>query len=376
MSVASPSLIVRDSGQLEFLSHGESFGVLFDFLSGTISTLAAIYVLCLISRRLHKEGWSNWDALHVSVAALFLAECILGVGHAMSLKWAIKQKVYPGGFCTAQGVMRQMGGTAVALATLTIAVQTFLSLYWLVYLNRTISAIAIGVEYLFVILFVAIGFAAHTHPPREYYAVPTPFWCWIGHGFEGERLGGQYAWFWVALLVSIVLYIPLFLMHFGIIKPGDSWYLPNNPTQSNPSNGSPRALNTTLETCPTDQPTGARDPSPVQPDGSSSLEVQPRRNNMLWSTILYPVLYCVLVLPLSIVRWIAFGKDDTTKGTHHLAGATLTVVSIFALSGIANAVLYLTTRRRFFHPNNTQDDLPLDLPDAATPTGMREGEKG
>lgn len=32
----------------------------------------------------------------------------------------------------------------------------------------------IGVQWLFVILFVAIGFGVHTHPPKEYYASPVP----------------------------------------------------------------------------------------------------------------------------------------------------------------------------------------------------------
>jgi len=303
-------LIVRDSKKLEPLLHGELIGVVFDFFAGMISAVAAIYVLFQISRRLHKEGWSNWDALHVSVTALFVAEFILGVGHAMSLKWAIQSKVYTGTFCTAQGVMRQMGGTAVALTTLTIAVQTFLSLYWVIHLYRTLFAIVIGVEYLFVILFVAIGFGTHTHPPKEYYAVPTPFWCWIGDGFRPERISGEYAWLWVALFGSFLLYIPLFLMHFEIVKPGNALYLPASIPRA-PSEG----------------------------------------NDMLWSTILYPVLYCVLVLPLSIVRWIGFENNDTTKGSHHLAAWTLIVAVIFGLSGVANAILYLTTRKPFFHPN-------------------------
>jgi hypothetical protein len=37
-----------------------------------------------------------------------------------------------------------------------------------------IALFAIGAQWLFVILFVAIGFGIHTHPPNEYYASPIP----------------------------------------------------------------------------------------------------------------------------------------------------------------------------------------------------------
>ena len=70
--------------------------------------------------------------------ALFAAEVILGLGHAISLKWVIEGKVNIGTFCTVQGMLinylrgrfeihdlpvlsgllRQLGDVGVALATL------------------------------------------------------------------------------------------------------------------------------------------------------------------------------------------------------------------------------------------------------------------
>jgi hypothetical protein len=58
----------------------------------------------------------------------------------------------------------------------------------------------------------------------------------------------------------------------------------------------------------------------------------------------YPILYCMLVLPLSIVRWMDFGGAPTK------AAATLTVIAVFGLSGVLNAMLYAFTRTRFFQP--------------------------
>jgi uncharacterized protein with PQ loop repeat len=39
---------------------------------------------------------------------------------------------------------------------------------------KIIALIFVGIEWLFVILFVVIGFVIHTHEGREYYATPTP----------------------------------------------------------------------------------------------------------------------------------------------------------------------------------------------------------
>lgn len=37
------------------------------------------------------------------------------------------------------------------------------------------------------------------------------FWCWIGNGsrYNAERLTGEYVWMWIALSVSLLMYIPL-----------------------------------------------------------------------------------------------------------------------------------------------------------------------
>jgi len=244
----------------------------------------------------------------------------MGIGHAMSLKWIIEGRAYTGGFCTAQGLMRQLGNTYVALSTIVIAVQTFAAVWWLQYLNRTISVIVNCVTFIFMLLWVGIGFGIHTNPPKEYYAVPTPFWCWIGEDFLGERLGGEYIWYWIALFGSILLYIPLFLLAFGHIRTGTEWYRPR------------------AEISPY--------PHMARNDGTDqNVAIALHRNRRLWSTILYPIIYCILVLPLSVVRWMHFVDTSFTN-----AAATLAVVSVFGLSGVLNAMLYAFTRTRFFQP--------------------------
>ena len=60
----------------------------------------------------------------------------------------------------------------------------------------------------------------------------------------------------------------------------------------------------------------------------------------------YPVVYCILVIPLSVVRWLEFHQEDTgTKQNHVPSWATLTVASIFSLTGIADVILFFVTRQ-------------------------------
>ena len=66
--------------------------------------------------------------------------------------------------------------------------------------------------------------------------------------------------------------------------------------------------------------------------------------------IRYPVVYCVLILPLSVVRWIAF-RQVATAGESHISAVAIFIVSIlFSLSGVLNTVMFLLTRARFFLP--------------------------
>lgn len=52
--------------------------------------------------------------------------------------------------------------------------QTFVSLWWLKYPTIQAASWYVGITWVFIILWVGIGFGVHTHPPSEYYATPTP----------------------------------------------------------------------------------------------------------------------------------------------------------------------------------------------------------
>jgi len=78
-------------------------------------------------------------------------------------------------------------------------------------------------------------------------------------------------------------------------------------------------------------------------------------NNILIVSARYPIAYCLIVMPLSVVRWIAF-KQIATYGKSNISPvATFTVAVILGLSGVIDAVLYLLTRRWLFFPQRRDE---------------------
>jgi hypothetical protein len=136
------------------------------------------------------------------------------------------------------------------------------------------------------------------------YETPTPYWCWVGSHYLAERIAGEYAWLWFTLFVSFFAYLPLFFWARGDISPDpERWWR----VQFHDSNGT---INTH--------------------DG--------RKRMRAMYMLAYPAVYCVLVLPLSVVRWITF------DGTSVNSAANFVVVSMYNLSGFCNVVLFTVTR--------------------------------
>jgi hypothetical protein len=91
-------------------------------------------------------------------------------------------------------------------------------------------------------------------------------------------------------------------------------------------------------------------------DGYSVSASSPVSITYLIVRLRYPMVYCVLILPLSIVRWITFRQVATAGESHISAVATFFVSILFTLSGVLNTVMYLLTRTWFFLPQQ-RDEL-------------------
>ncbi|KAF8160646.1 hypothetical protein B0H34DRAFT_838433 [Crassisporium funariophilum] len=276
---------IRDTS-IYCLTRGESIGLTVVSQAGIISLIAVLYV------------------------SLFFADVLQAIGAVMDIKWVQDGKVEVGGFCDAQGIVQQLGETGAAMTTLTIAVFTFLGV-WLgkgvrsIWLTRAV----IGSVWLFIILVVVIGNVIHNGSGSTRYQSPTPLWCWISEDYLHWRIWGEYVWFWITLAFSIVMYTPLYLWSRGnILIDERAWW------------------KFTLQ----------------HADKSDPALKGIRRRSLVM--LAYPIVYCLTILPLSVVRWIGFVQERNGGISHISSTATLAVAAIYGLSGAFNVLLLLTTR--------------------------------
>jgi hypothetical protein len=148
---------------------------------------------------------------------------------------------------------------------------------------------------------------------------PTPYWCWIGSGFDAERIAGEYFWLWTAALSSIFFYTLLFFRLRGNIQvdPQDWKHI---RIRLRPHLRVPQGAPSFLD-------------APFTAACSEAM-------TMIW----YPISYTILVLPLSIVRWRTFRAPGQQPIQTPFA-VTAVVITIFGLSGVVNVMLIMLTRR-------------------------------
>ncbi|KAJ6629520.1 hypothetical protein B0H10DRAFT_1776278 [Mycena sp. CBHHK59/15] len=297
------------------LTRGDSIGLTITSEAGVISVLAfsscspsSLYRNAIRHIRRTGKCYIVQEPMDVLMLSLFVADLIQAIGAVMDARWVHAGKVEVGAFCTAQGVVQQLGETSVAITTLMITVFTFVGVWWRKGLGATFLAeILVGLAWLFVVLIVAIGNALH-RSTHDLYESPTPYWCWIGQGYLGLRIWGEYVWFWITLGFSSFAYLLLFLWARGNITVSEtSWWRFS-----------------------------------VHRTSSTEVDRGQRRNS--YTMIAYPVCYCILVLPLSVVRWIGFVQDRGGRTGHTPPPATFAVISIYGLSGALNVALLLNTR--------------------------------
>jgi hypothetical protein len=304
----------------------------------------------------------------------------MSLGGMLDAKWAHETQVYCGGFCNAQGSLQFLGETSVSLWTLAITLHTMWSVvsaqrlaFRPVFCFGVVAAVWI---YVFAFNFVALVSVSpvNDEDPMNFFT-PTPFCEYYTYmpfisGFliitrrvldqpcsQGQAIRGVYpvstlpllphsasltfSSLWLAGAGNIFVYIPLFLLLRGHIVLGNNGIRSLRFHWTSPS----------------------RAPSP---DSASSLSaaddgeenIRKDAYKMLW----YPAAYTILVLPLSVVRWMRFSNadfaDPQLPGMTPLATATLIFHALFRLSGVVNVGLVLTTRPNvlLFGESSRDDD--------------------
>jgi len=105
--------------------------------------------------------------------------------------------------------------------------------------NLIIPAIVLTLFAIFLGLMVGVGYATHrgiiqfygntmyrSYSPQFPSELPTYIWtlgCWIRREYLAEGIGLEYAWLWLAILMNVLFYIPMFLVLNKVIWVW-SWY--------------------------------------------------------------------------------------------------------------------------------------------------------
>ncbi|KAF6763252.1 hypothetical protein DFP72DRAFT_841367 [Ephemerocybe angulata] len=286
--------VLNGDRSLHCLTRGQSIGLSVVVESGLVSLIAVLFVFGII------------------ISSLFLGDAFQALGAVVNIKWVAQGKVEVGGFCTAQGIIQQLGETTVAMSTLLIAIYTFRGLW----LGKTVESlrvtkfVTLGI-WLFVSLMILLGKRAEPEqgqpaPLRD----PNSRNTGVGSGrtTSSGKSWGEYFWFWLTLAVSLCTYIPLFFWSRGniSINPKSGWKVHFH--RANKAN----------------IPTEFREQSLIM--------------------LAYPVVYCIAILPLSVARWIGFFQERNGGVSTIPSSATFACVAILSISGACNVLLLLTTR--------------------------------
>jgi len=319
-----PSFLIDANSTV--LTNGQSIGLVLVAEASFLSFCAVIFIFILITRNLHYRKNGDRRKLletpsDIYMLSLFSYDILQAVGGILNVRWAHDGTVTTGPYCTAQGILKQSGELGVALITLILAVHTFMTALWQVGSKAHCFAFCIvALTCLFVGLWVGIGNGIYN---LKDYETPTPFWCWIGPKYNGERLAGEYIWLWVALLTSGVTYFPLHLWMKGRLSVDDEkWY------------------KFRLE----------------KPNQESDVEYSQRRATL--GLLLYPLAYSVVVIPLSISRWIQFSHKSNLNHKSVPSAVIFFCDALFNLSGAINVLLFLIVRPHlllFPHPEELRE---------------------
>ncbi|KDQ11304.1 hypothetical protein BOTBODRAFT_147219 [Botryobasidium botryosum FD-172 SS1] len=297
-------------------------GLSFIVESGLLSLCAILCVFALVLRNVIITRRSPfYTHVDVYIASLFICDTSQALGAIFDLRWILLQKVQCGSHCAAQGALQQWGETGVAMSTIAIAVHTFCGLFfrWSPPSSKLMPTMVVVSIWAFNLIFVVAGYVSH---PKMYrggghpFYVATPYWCWI-RSSSSYRIFGEYFWMWAAIITSVLLYTPLFLLlrrKIVITEVGSKWY--HTRIMFN---------------------------SAVAADSNTFDVITGANHRRAKEMLAYPIAYSLTVLPLTIFRW--FSKTDHELPIQDQPFALVGIAGvIFGLSGVVNVIVFVVTR--------------------------------
>ncbi|RDX54648.1 hypothetical protein OH76DRAFT_985365 [Lentinus brumalis] len=299
----------------------EVAGVAMLVVAGAISLAAVVPVLAIM--RWFGPKLANTRIMPFFVS-LLLANVLQAIGTLINSRWVHERSAVPGSLCSAQGGIKQAGNVGMALWSFVLSLHVFMLLFVRrVTLSALHSWLLLGAGWFLVALVVVIGPTAIQTADRGPYFGPTGYWCWITQNYPHEQFLLEYFFEFLSAILSFCLYTAVLLRVRGnLVKTSGKWHL--------------RFV-----------PHGERWRLAIRRDvvDGSMMQVATR---MVW----YPVAYTILLLPVTIARFVAFSGHEVPFR------ATIFADFVFNLQGVVNVALLLATRR--FVPDTAT--LPLFEP--------------
>jgi len=228
------------------------------------------------------------------------------------------------------GVLEQIGdaGTATSafLVVILILAQYF-RVDWIISNPRTVSYTLFG----FLLIFLTLLIAPPATTISNYYG-NTGLWCWIVHGTgtnDRLQIGSTYGLIWVAALTSVF---------------GYGYVLVSTIRDRNRADNS--------------------DDDDTLPDTNDVFTVQ-EAMGMMW----YSVAYCAEMIPITAVRLVQFRAPWPCPNVR--PGWVIFAIGLQCTSGLVNALLWITTGRRFgFRTRKEIKDLVIPPQEGHRPSAL------
>jgi hypothetical protein len=297
-------------------SRAEVNGVIVLASFGALSLAAVLLALCVLAaaalRRLHASNRTMYPMTHLALffGSLIFSNILQAIGNIMDIKWAIQAGVREGGFCTAQGAIKQVSNLGVSFWSLVISVHAFTILFLRWKPRRWTAYSTFVAVWTFIAILVAVLPRALMKPGIPYFGI-AGYWCWIRREYSTARIVLEYLWMYVSVGVSTVLYALIFLRLRGnlLIEDG-KWSL-----------------------------------RWVAADETWQLQigrdlVDTHMLKVASHTLLYPLAFVILILPITAVRMTEKSGDYSARFEVIIFAAIA-----FGLNGLVNALLLMSGRK-------------------------------
>ncbi|KAG9098690.1 hypothetical protein FRC06_006076, partial [Ceratobasidium sp. 370] len=207
-----------DSYAMEYKGTGHRIGLGFIGLAGLSSAVSTLLLLAYITYYTFLSRDETLpiargirafthSALGIFLYSLLLCDMVQGAAFSINFKWAVNGSMHHSAACIAQGAISQVGDLGAAIWSLAIAYHTFSLLFLFKKPPVWVTRIILGAGWTVILVLPIVGpHAIQNVDKRGYFYGLSGAWCWIGGGYQLERLLYLYMWIFMSLASSIVMY--------------------------------------------------------------------------------------------------------------------------------------------------------------------------